>query len=1847
MKILYKIIFVFSIISAFSYLAYSAQDTLKKRVYEALRVEEAQNMSENEEAENKASLEESDKYYFYEEGDWKKYSSKKEYYSTYKKNQNDFFIMFNAPLTVSYGKSDFTKDKYRLSDEDKPVSSYVNDGFLPMLKYSLIAQGYVDNSLWVNIDYDSERDSNINVYEIVYKAPNDNDFLRELRLGNIELDFNDSEFVRMDSQKYRADGISVLFENEKLKIKSFGVVNNSESEIEYFKGLSAKRNIKLRDYQYVRRKYYQIEPYKRYDNRTVAPDVSSETARNKLVVFTSSPETADPVISNEDYTLSPVNLTSGSVEVYLNNGLEMPEENSLCSADGNMYFKLQNGKDYSVNYITGELVFHRNIDAVDKVFVLYKTSGNWSSDPASINYEGKRLVFIQYSGLLNTDVDSDGSINYDIYEIKSVYSTGSGSIDSKVDIKLLKYNSAASITDLANAGKYYINTNRGTLHYTMREPFRSILKDPDKIYSQVRLENSYTYSEYALDLNYSMSGKKIKLKHMDLVQNSVEIKVNGVELDKSNFNVNCLLGEISFSDYFTGTVSNNAPIEVKYKYIPLSDKMIANTVTGARAEYKINEYLTTGASVIYSADNPVREIPNAGEEPQALLTGEIDSELKIGYKQFSSLLKPYTKNKKVPLRFRGYYEYARSYNIVNTFGESLIDDFDAAGRTIELDMSEKYWILSSPPGSYLQSERGLLNYKYYRDPSDNYNLKGEGFGFYSVNYSVKTGPYNINEKYFDNYDCSLVLDFDFNGEDKYSSIITQKLSDSSIDISDVQYVEIIYKAASGSGVVNLNMEAGRFNEDSDGDGNLDTEDLNSNMFLDVGISSSEDRGYLFNPPGELNTYIGSGPYVDISTKGDGVLSSEDVNFNGKLDLSEEFISFPSSIAFVEGNSAQTTLEVDLGDRSWKKTRIYLDRTNISSDDFANLSRVEAIRLWIESSTGSGTESGVIYINSVRVAGLSWSDIKINGVSGNNPERFQVNYVSSNNDSEYRSNAFIVQNLNDYEQLFGELNSEDNPIDIHEGALEIIYNSISSYADGVSTRKKFEKTLDMSNYGKLIYWINARSRTLGDVIEFEFGSDDNNYRIYSFEIPLNQGWNKFEVNLKNMSEYGVNYNQVGNPDLTTISYIRYRIKGDTGKIWINNLYLSDPKNISGQAFYTENTLNIDAPLLKGKSNARYFDKNEISYAYRYTDSGFNSLTHEQQGFDTQNHNVKYSVAPFTILLSDIQYIQGESIEKKETGYNSKYNDKSLITNHKIIPETKKYPNISLRYTQYFDEINNYEYIDSDLYKRNAKNKDFDIKIYINEDNLDIKDTEFQYYMSLETSYSLFKENYNFQSGVSSSGEGSYENAEQASIFAGGLLYKTDTIDTKIDFKLNDRIVSKYNGYSEYESNISEEINGTVYFPFAYSDYNYKYLERGVEFENDILWKFSKYAGIGYFAKLSNVENDFKDIFQENIELLGFKREKNGLINKEYKWLVPFYFNETKYKYIELLELSYRRKLSLSEQNIPYEGEGKALYKEEFGIRNSGKNIYEASYSYSKYYPFFFLFGNKNFLAGRDNVNDFMNSNLSKNNTIITDYNNSIDWEDEFNIENEVRFKGFETTFDFMLKNKAFRSAIDNVPEQSIFIDEQLLFTIEAYKLFGIPAKNKNELKLSLGYSNRNVLMITKNNYETAHSPMLNINYSEKMFSIGMDFSFDFIRNKNYSFIATDIVDQSDPNYIYSQNINEYDFKKHDYAYSFNLNYKQKIAFLKPYKDKVYKSRDYPEFLFITGFLINDYNYQNSVSPEPYNFYYIEGALSSNMSKFSSFKIFGKAGLEQYYNRSSGEKYKEIYSYETGFALTVFF
>ncbi|HEY1405054.1 MAG TPA: hypothetical protein VF857_00455, partial [Spirochaetota bacterium] len=1414
----------------------------------------------------------------YRPGDWEQYVPQPEYNLDGIEKPAEPTETFEAQgsviLGMRYGKSVFLKSKYKRFQGDLPHSEVIKSGFNPENDIRLLMQGHSGKRLTVFVDHDSTREnSDENRYVVQYHAVQDDEVLRELNAGDVDLHVANSKYVIFDSRAEKAYGVDLTMRKDDFTFKGFGSISKGNDEVETFVGRSAGGSISIAEYQFVRDTYFQIEPYRRYDGIT---DVSaiSFPASYSLVTFTSSP--ANPLA----YQPRVVNIDPNSVELWYDDQTGIKKSGTFQNPpDKGFYIKLSEGTDFTVNYSTGEISLIKSITEKGRLFALYRLAGGaLSSDPAVRDdiVDGKHFVFIKYgtsieedfshSGGSSGDKNGDGRINHDIYEIRSRYFIGERKILPENFVLLLYLNNRlATASDTNHLGKYVVDYQKGIVSYNLREPFRTLFDTvtANRLYGAFS-SDLYTLSRYTQHLEYVHESTTYQLKHMNVIEGSVSVKVNGATLSPSLYSVNYVTGMIEFVDPNNPVIGSTTPVEVHYQYSERGEPTKA-FVGGFRGDYRVNDSISFGGTVLYSRSGLADKIPTAGTEAESRMVYEGDASVYLGPSKWGSLASAITseKIKDIPLEVKGYAEYARSYRNTNVFGKAIIDDIETSGDALTLSLSEKDWLLSSLPSPEVQANRALLHYLYYRNPSDPERLYGEGYAFHPVPYAVKPGPYNIEGGHisFANSDknrnqTSLVFDFDFSTGNIASTAV--RLGSGEVDLSGLQYIEVWYRSTGGSGNVMMNFDVGALNEDSDGSGVLKTEDVNHNGYLDFDPSRGidEDVGFAFNPAGGVATRIGSGPGLSNVTKGDGVLTSEDFNNNGILDTTEQIISFPGDKADIE-NAAPAEknipITVQLGDTTWKSARIYLQRSSSSFTDADRYTLAHAVSLRLNIRNSSAT-SGKIWIDSIRLVSSRWNDIRIGGVPKENPDQFKVSVVDTWNDAEYNAHSFIREKGSLFESLYGDRSREEMNDD-RESALSLQYQNLSGTR--VSVSRIFQKPLNLKYYKTANIWYNPRELMPGDTLYVYVGSSENDYFLYTIPITFGGYWQEATLQLKSGSHGSFPPSSTaGYPDLSHVRFLRCEVlSSGSGRIWIDNIMASESEKVKDDAYWVEWSARAKRPLYVTAGGTPIVENLLLSYVQRMQGAEFSSPGRTDNGLYARVREARSECTIIPRLTSAVAYSRTDTqADSFDDRFTTDQRGKSGIDNTLIqfdyLSETDFIPSWGVYYSGIQSENSRNENGVLVLSNVRKEVKKHSPRISLDERFTDPFQGKWKFRFVSDNSFE--KENIT-RTDITSIMDGE---ERQKTDFKMESEYCLGHFSFAPEGELYSHEVIKFFGRSAQSTEILTDVNGNYHFPF-FSDEGFKYAEHNIRGG----WKINL-AGLDWINPSSTVnyryaQNGFQD------------------------------------------------------------------------------------------------------------------------------------------------------------------------------------------------------------------------------------------------------------------------------------------------------------------------------------------------------------------------------------------------------
>lgn len=1766
-------------------------------------------------------------------------------------------------LDLKYGQSIFTRRRYQEYTGDKPRSELVQDGLNATQALQIHVEGTIGDRMSLYIDHDSRKKDNR--YMLKYRAMRDDELIRELNAGEIDINFQGSRYAVYDNNTAKGLGVDLTLQKDRFMFKAFGSVTRGNTEVEIFRGNSMPGNIKLSEYQYVKGVYYQIEPYIRYNNAIDPPHPSN-------------------------YILQPVNINPYGFEIYMDDQDPYNKQNVVeLPVYGGLYRKMQAGVDYKINYSTGLVQFIRPVQDKARICAAYNLMGS-STDPSALQpgdarhpggiFSGKIFIFLKYGYSLSNDpVPPPNHPAPDVYEVRSFYSIGDTYIlPNNFSLSFFMENGVMSQNDIASLGPYSVDYTNGLIQFVYREPYKQLLAangTASRIYAEHQPSNVYDYSRYRLKIDYFKDARSFQLNHLNIIPNSVVVKVDQRTISGTLYTVDYTAGYISFNSATNPLIGPETVIEIRYEYLPMGAQK-QEFVGGFRTEYALSRDLKFGGSMLYSRTGSEEKVPAVGAEPTQTFFIEGDATLRLDGRRIAQFANIFTrtKRKEVPLEINGYAEYAKSYKNVNTFGKAMIDNMEASEDVVVLSLDERDWIYSSRPSALPGAVRGILNYYYYRDAANPTILKGIEYSAAApkVAYSVKPGPYNVATGHVVSTilslaaQRSLVLDFEDNplaGAGDFVSVVTRDFSKNGVDLSNMQYAEISYRYE-GASSVDLFLDIGKVNEDSNGDGILQTEDLNLNGLLDSDpfTGFTEDMGYLFQEDSHPAARIGGGAAYNRITIGDGVLTSEDLNQNGTLDTLENVYSF-------QGHSVPLVSGVN----TWRVARLYVDQSTMTQSEINLLREVESVRLSIRKASG---DRGRVYIDSINFVSSRWREARL-GTALASPDQMKVSAINCFDDDEYRWEAFSLVMKNVYKAMYG-VESDQDLLKEKETSLKLEY-AIPAGSQQVSVTRRFQKPIDFRNYRTLSAWMNFRAFSPGDRVGIIIGSSDTDHLEYQMNMIFPRVWQEMKMRLKNKSEsYLIPVSMSGRPDLKRITMMKIVIYSSAppsiGSLWVDEIYLSEPEVLEDTAHWYEGEIKVTAPFHVTREGVPIMSDFNVRYVQKGHGSKFSTIGKKDLDMAEEYRQVFSSFNIIPNWNTKVDYIREDSDtdslnEEVDVSQRGKTNKNSVVFITDYQSEKNGVPSITIMYR--YDDYNN---------RVNECMASYNIKRHKTQLN---HSPVIQYRQTIEkllwgrwTSEVLmtmfFKKD---QTKRSSNEMTMLELNTMASILEmekrqrADIKYNLDYAHRVFYFRPaiqagSEEIVSWIGKSQSNRTDLLYNFKGDYHFPFVYNK-KCRYVERSRNLSLSAGLSDFSYIAPGCRIDIQYFENKFRDFNLESTSQYGYKRAKDAQTLVSTTIDVPVYFYKIKdLKSVRTFSINYNRSLFLTETNVPYEGERKDPLDERYGITRTVSRLSNAGFNMFQYYPFCFFLGRNNYGRGRDYIYKTLNRPIVyKNGTIVSDYNNTLRLQDNFSVTWSVDLDMVNITSNSGLHQLCERKDVLGVPGQTVNANCEININFDLMKLlnFWFFRPNREGIPyhaafLTVGYKFDINMLITQNIEETVHTPSVAMSFKRDRASLTLQAGIGLKYKNSKSFIPWNPLKLSLKDCLYYQNMpfNVF-FKDNDAAYAFTALFETDVTWIYRFFSLFYRLAAMPIFNIEYAMKINRYDYLLTTSPQPLDSHIVATRLILDLHKNLQGGLNARFAVEQYWNRKNLNYYnmkasdlkREIFSYEIGGNLTLLF
>ena len=1080
-------------------------------------------------------------------------------------------------------------------------------------KQNLNIQGKIGDRITVAMDQDSERqfewENNI---RISYEGHED-DIVQKVEAGNISLSLPSTKYVTFSGKNQGLFGIKAISKLGPVDVTTIASIEKSKKEQSEWEGGGQSSTQQIRDVDWIKNRYFFIHPWFRdgVDTLLTASPVSIPSfypLRNGLHLI------GDVVVKNfelyKSININDPSAMTGMAYVNPNDTTQYAGENEEGS-----FVLLEQGTNY---YVSPDLGFIRVREQVSQdilgcTFTLEdrqtgqtllevgngpdsagtnlalmmikprNSHPNHSTWPlmfknvyylgtSQINSEGFEIKVINKNSTPVSERDRTSSFTYlTLFGLDSLDENGNRSYDEIIDM------------DMANI----MNMVDGELMFPALHPFAngdSLMggQTSEQLKSQLGTGVMYTSSSsseingdhrWTIEAAYTNQSSTINLGFM-LIEGSEEVIQNGVTLKRGlDYNI----------DYFTGTIvllgdaanDPNAKLKVNYdKHELVSfDK---KTIFGTRAQMdlgKPNSFI--GFTALYFNQSIINEKVEVGYEPTRNFIWDLNGRYEWEMDGLTRMIDrlPLIQAEKIS-SFSVEGEIAQVLPNPNSIsnsatgdpnGVAFIDDFEGSKRTTSPSIQRRFWKASSAPLKFDQQD------SLFTDPFSQRN-RGKLF-WYNPYVPVRTKDIwpNQSTSLRAGNETTDVLVMKYKAREHQRNLdpdslwvgITTSLYSGDYDQIQSKFFEIWVKGNSGR----LHVDLGKISEDTDGNGQLNTEDIPAagltlgNGFLedieDTGLdgcfdetedgwggcleSGTYDDFYAANdtvlinisddvdiedPNGDNWDYdAGSSDYSSVNgTESNGTGSkiqeggkypdTEDLDRSTFLDKTNDY--FSSNFLLTDTTYLAGVTEKDGMPTGWKLFRIPL--SNFKKVQNIEWNEIRYVRIGV---TGLEEDQKTLQIAKMEIVGNEWQEMGIFS-----PDTSEIAYRASN------SGALILDQDEGPQFQVAVINTEDNAdyippkgvkgeydrineIQSKEQSLVLKFDNLPPKHTGIAQKTLYTLNDDQKRsfmtYDYMKMYVNGNSpwtNTMETNVEIflKFGLADDYYEITQ---PVYAGWDEDE------------------------------------------------------------------------------------------------------------------------------------------------------------------------------------------------------------------------------------------------------------------------------------------------------------------------------------------------------------------------------------------------------------------------------------------------------------------------------------------------------------------------------------------------------------------------------------------------------------------------------------------------------------------------------------------------------------------------------------------------------------------
>ncbi|MEO2006805.1 MAG: hypothetical protein ABGY41_22230, partial [Candidatus Poribacteria bacterium] len=708
--------------------------------------------------------------------------------------------------------------------------------------------------------------------------------------------------------------------------------------------------------------------------------------------------------------------------------------------------------------------------------------------------------------------------------------------------------------------------------------------------------------------------------------------------------------------------------------------------------------LRISTGYVYNTGQRPVGIPDVNDAPSRLQAMDVNTSFGRAF-NLASLVNtlPFVQAETFPLTIDFSGETAFSHNNPNSVGFAMIDSMEGARETTSLPTFKHQWqIASAPPDDLFATNATRVQFSVMTRDDDptprNYlrNQRVPGSRIDSLSRSAEE---------------RLVLEVGYEFQDVVAEWggVTYPLSADGVDFLTRQSLDM-WVRVDGDDAVTLHVDIGLFNEDTDLDGRLDSEDLpatltdtNGDGVIDAldlaqenlsaedkfrgngSLEENEDTGWEWN--GQLtNTRIGDNNKI---------LDGEDLNGDAVLDVLDTYFT----VSVPLNDVPEEWLKKEHSSSGWRFLSIPL--TQATSVGVPSWGFVKQARIRLQKNR-AGTVQGLFQFASIEFAGNQWEQGIIADAAGlarvGTTEFLRVETKDNFNFADYLRAYRQIEDDEEFQELhpfvpsafaFGVQEQREQTLsldfELDPGSLGVTWKRLDGQRRGDGQDFSKHQTLKMWVYGhstggSLVLRLSSSLRSgFTSYRSFSsFGGQQEEPTVdvfndlkdyYERVVPLDfEGWRKIEISLADLDgdTHPDDLVVVGTPSISNIGGVVLGVLNTTdvplaGEVWVNEIYLADPLVKSGWARRGNGRIRL--------ANVLHVDMGFASQDKDFEDSaGRNSRTTSQyQGFSTTTNDFNLSARITALAWLPVEYsLRGQdsdtesragSIRSYQTGRNT--------------------------------------------------------------------------------------------------------------------------------------------------------------------------------------------------------------------------------------------------------------------------------------------------------------------------------------------------------------------------------------------------------------------------------------------------------------------------------------------------------------------------------------------------------------------------------------------------------------------